>query len=148
MKKLLITVSVALLMCSCGVSKVNVTDVKVVEANASVLAKPLVADIEINQEIGKIRDTLFYSVMNYQQNKIQEYIYYNDGLAKIKAKYGADVIVNPSFDVEKLGTEYKLIITGWVANYINFRPIEEKDIWWTNKTLPTNNSNYHITYEE
>lgn len=80
MKKLLITVSVALLMCSCGVSKVNVTDVKVVEANASVLAKPLVADIEINQEIGKIRDTLFYSVMNYQQNKIQEYIYYNDGL--------------------------------------------------------------------
>lgn len=40
----------------------------------------------------------------------------------------ADVLVEPKFETETKAGKTTAIVTGWPANYINFRPIEFDDI--------------------
>lgn len=89
-------------------------------SGVGVVHKPVIADLEINQK--KIRKTIVHknvtSMANAQDNLIRETL----------SEHQADLLIEPKFESKTQNGKTELTVTGWLAYYKNFRPIEEKDL--------------------
>lgn len=52
----------------------------------------------------------------------------NEAVRDLLKEKNADILVEPTFDSSTKMGKTTLTVHGWVANYKNFRPVEEKDI--------------------
>lgn len=87
---------------------------------AGVLYKPVVADLDVNQQ--KISKTV--TLKNVENLDLAK----NDVIRDLLNENNADLIIEPKFQSKTTNSTTELTVTGWLAYYKNFRTIEEKDI--------------------
>lgn len=85
-----------------------------------VIHKPVIADLEVNQQ--KTTKTITLKNMESLENGKQQII------REILNENKADLLVEPKFDSVTKNGKTELTVTGWLAYYKNFRTLEEKDI--------------------
>jgi len=85
-----------------------------------VIHKPVIADLEVNQQ--KTTKTITLKNMESLENAKQQII------REVLSENKADLLVEPKFDSVTKNGKTELTVTGWLAYYKNFRTLEEKDI--------------------
>lgn len=105
---------------------------RLAEPKMGVYVKPLVADLKINDAVGKISDS--WDFTNSEINALQGDIanVRTRALFKSTQKHGADVIVAASFDIKSKddGSGYTVVVMGYPANYVNWRTSSAEDNLW------------------
>ena len=105
---------------------------RLVEPKMGVYVKPLVADLKIDEAVGKIKDT--WDFTNKEVNALQGDIanLRTRALFKSTEKHNADVIVAATFDIMSKddGSGYTVVVTGYPASYINWRTSSDVDNQW------------------
>jgi hypothetical protein len=101
------------------------------EVNGSILQTPVLADLEVSQT--KVTGTASYS---------GQPVDYVKGMAVADAlkNSNADELVEPSYDVETVGTQIKVTVKGFPATYKNFRAASKADTTLMKMALRTSNS--------
>lgn len=119
MKKILLTGILAFAMISC--STVQSGTSKTIDiVGAGVIHKPVIADLNVNQE--KVSKTVTFS--NMESIEISK----NNVVRELLKEKNADVLVEPTYESTTKNGVTELTVYGWTATYKNFRQIEEKDI--------------------
>lgn len=105
---------------------------RLAEPKMGVYIKPLIADLQINEAVGKINYTIDFS--NKEINALEGNIanVRTRALFIATEKYKADVIVAAAFDIKSKddGTGYTVTVTGYPANYVNWRTATAEDNMW------------------
>ncbi len=87
---------------------------------AGVIHKPVVADLEVNQQ--KITKTVkLKSIEKLEDAK-------NEIIRELLKENNADLFIEPKFETITVNGKTELTVTGWLAFYKDFRTIEEKDL--------------------
>lgn len=111
---------IILLLCSCSrVVKTGTTRTTDING-AGILHKPVVADMEVRETkvsgsaLGRKKD----GMESVRQAALKDAL----------QKSNADVLVEPSYETECKGKKINATVSGWPANYKNFRTIKTEDI--------------------
>lgn len=104
---------------SCKTVKLGTSKSKDI-VGVGVIHKPVVADLEVNQQ--KIVKTIkLKSFEVFEDAK-------NEAIRELLKEYNADLLIEPKFESVTVNGKTELTITGWIGFYKNFRTIEEKDL--------------------
>lgn len=115
-------------------TKFQYTQARKLDVSPNAYVKPLVAELKVDTEKGRIKDEWSLSKEDVEEalggdiNNIYAY-----GLFKSSQKHGADEIVAPIFDLktdEENPDYYKLTIIGYPASFVNWGPVKESDYEW------------------
>ncbi len=123
MKKLLFFLLVIVTNISCTTLKSG-TAKSIDIVGDGVIYKPVIADLEVNQQKSSktIKVKTAVSLETAKDDVIRELLNENN----------ADILVEPKFQTISTNGRTELTVTGWLAYYKNFRPIEEKDLKFLN----------------
>lgn len=147
MKKVIMTLAIALTMMSCAMQKTSVdeqyTQARMLDVRADAHVKPLTVEVEIDRAAGRISETWSYTkeditAMGGDLSNIRA-----NGLYKTAQKHSADIIVAPLFDLRTAedGT-YRLTVIGYPGNFVNWKSLEAKDsVWMSLNKFYKGNSN-------
>ena len=135
MKKVFITVLVALAFASCGIQKASVEEqyvqARMLDVRADAHVHPLTVEVEIDKNAERITDIWTYtkedvSAMGGDLSNIRA-----NGLYRSSKKHNADIIVAPMFNLQsdKDGV-YRLEVIGYPGNFVNWKSLEAKDSVW------------------
>lgn len=136
MKKRFILASLLAAICTCAgmAQKVEYREsqARLAEPSMGVYIKPLIADLDIDETVGKIRDKWEFT------NKDVDAL--SNSVANLRAralfrsaeKHDADVIVAASFDIESMedGKGYYVTVIGYPAKYVKWRTATPEDQEW------------------
>lgn len=89
-------------------------------SGVGVIHKPVIADLEVDQE--KTSKTMTLKSMESLESAKNEII------RDLLNQYGADLFVEPKFQAVTKNGKTELTVTGWLAYYKNFRMINENDL--------------------
>lgn len=119
MKKIILIFISSLFVVSCTTTKSGTAKTLDI-VGPGVIHKPVIADLDVNQE--KVSKTVeLKNVLSLDAAK-------NEAVRDLLNEKNADILVEPTFDSSTKMGKTTLTVHGWVANYKNFRPVEEKDI--------------------
>lgn len=119
MKKIILIFAITLSVISCTTTKSGTSKTLDI-VGSGVVHKPVIADLDVNQE--KVSKTVeLKNVLSLNAAK-------NEAVRDLLKEKNADILVEPTFDSSTKMGKTTLTVHGWVANYKNFRPVEEKDI--------------------
>jgi hypothetical protein len=112
---LLVTASIS----SCTTLKSGTAKSKDI-VGVGVIHKPVVADLEVNQQkTSKTMKITFSGVTQGAESVI---------IRELLNENNADLLIEPKFESITKNGKTELTVTGWLAFYKNFRTIEEKDL--------------------
>lgn len=118
---------------------------RVVEPRMGVYTKPLIADLEVVKEIGKIKDEWHFTpeevvaLGNDEEGVRTRALYLSVDSHKV------DVIVAASFDMESGSDGFRVTVTGYPARFVNWRTATEADnAWIHNEVLKPENDDKAI----
>lgn len=105
---------------------------RLVEPKMGVYIKPLIADLKIDTEKGKIKDVWFFTMDEVNSMKGEVENLRKRALFMTTEKHNADVIVAASFDIssDAKGDGYTVTVIGYPANYVNWRTASAEDNEW------------------
>lgn len=121
----------AMLLSGCAMQQLSYREAstRLVEPNQGAIVTPLIADMELIseekiqpyvEEFGKLTYLTLSNIEGYKKT----------ALLNAAKKYGADVIVAATIEVETTDSGIlKITVTGFPARYTNFRKATEKDAW-------------------
>ncbi len=127
-------------MSACGTSNYDIvrtyqdqdSEARNLGAVATAIIRPVVGDVQVGTE--KIEDKWTFSVQQYANLGYDLQSVQNRGLYLSSKKHNADIIVAPIFNFERVGdgesAYYELIITGYLGNFTNWKPLEAQDSTW------------------
>ena len=121
------------LMIGCSVSSKRTVDVRVIHPNEPVsMQSPLVYDLEVRET--KVTGM---SQGDLDEGRNEEY-FKNMALHNAISSNQADLLFAPNYDVTITGKSINVKVTGFPANYRNFRNVTESDTLWLklNYNLP------------
>jgi DNA/RNA endonuclease YhcR with UshA esterase domain len=87
---------------------------------AGVIQKPVIVDMEVKEE--KV-----FGTSNGKGKQITDDLK-NQAIADAVKKSNADVLIEPRFETDIKGRRITVTVTGFPANYKNFRPIKQEDV--------------------
>lgn len=138
MKKLLLVITIFATCVTVGfaqktvVKKFQDTQARMLDIKATGYVKPLAVELKVSAE-GRISQS-------WPLSKEQAEIEMKGDIVNIRSwalfmtceKYGADVIVAPTFNFKTTddGNGYVITVVGFPANFINWRTITEADYEW------------------
>lgn len=111
-----------LLLSSCGItSKSKTSTVKTMDiVNGGVYTKPLLADLDVKET--KVTATAKGTVSKDGVDFVK-----NQAVANALKSSNGDILVEPKYDVDIVNDDVTVIVTGFVANYKNFRQLKAED---------------------
>ena len=104
---------------SCKTVKSGTSKTKDIEG-IGVIHKPVVVDLEINQQ--KITKTIQLKYVESME------LAKNEAIREILKENKADLFIEPKYETVTVNGKTELTITGWLGYYKNFKTIEEKDL--------------------
>lgn len=116
----IIGLSGILCLASCGSTK-KYNEAKTVDIKTEVIQYPTLVDLKVDPV--KITTTI---VCDYDKRGLQ--IIKDNALAQAAKGVGADVIVEPMYELVFKGKKVKVTLTGFPARYVNFRNATQEDI--------------------
>lgn len=119
------------LLAGCSVHRLDYREVstRLIEPNQGALVTPLIADMELVSEEKIQPYTEEFGQLTCQSLSCVE-VYKKTALLNAAKKYGADVIVAATIEVETTDSgNLKITVMGFPARYTNFRKATEKDAW-------------------
>lgn len=117
MNKYILILALSLLMVSCQVSKTSTA--KSLDIYGTVMHIPVVADLDVKQT--KVSITI-----DFQGNLTKSIK--DKAIGEALKKTNADILIEPSFEIETKGSSSKITVTGFPASYKNFRNASQGDI--------------------
>jgi len=134
---------VAVLLSSCSVaSKSKTSTVKTMDIiNGGVYTKPLLADLEVKEAkvTAVAKGTLTKDGIDFVKNL---------AVANALKSTNGDILVEPKYDVETFGDDITVTVTGFPANYKNFRQLRAEDSVFLKMRLLLNAGNPTIKTNE
>ena len=118
MKKLILLSTSLLLTVSCTTLKTGTSKTMDI-VGPGVIQMPVVADLNVRPN--KVSLTKTFS-------KSQSATANTDVVRELLKRENADVLVEPTFESTTSGMKTEVTVYGFPATYVNFRPIEEKDV--------------------
>jgi len=123
MKKeiLYLTIVVSALLTSCASTKIKTSTSKTMDIyGAGVIHKPVLVDLDVREQ--KVTGTAFASEGSSLETTKQE------AVSNALKSAVADVLVEPTFNTETFNGRITATVTGFPANYKNFRSIKAEDV--------------------
>ena len=117
MRKSILILALSLFMASCSVSKISTA--KSLDIYGTVMHIPVVADLDVKQT--KVSATIDF------QGKVTKSIK-DKVIGEALKKTNADILIEPSFDIETKGSSSKITVKGFPASYKNFRNASPADV--------------------
>lgn len=118
MKKIILGLMLSSVITSCTVTKSSTA--KSLDVYGTVMHIPVVADLNVKQE--KVSATL-----EFLGKEASEAIK-NKVIGEALKKSNADILIEPSFDIETKGSNSKITVKGFPASYSNFRNATPGDV--------------------
>ncbi len=113
---------VAIAFTSCGVSsKSKTSTVKTMDiVNGGVYTKPLLADLDVKETkvTATAKGTLSKEGIDFVKNQ---------AVASALKTTNGDILVEPKYEVETVNDDITVTVTGFPANYKNFRQLKAED---------------------
>ena len=103
---------------------------RLIEPQMGVYIKPLVADLEIDQTKGKVKDVWEFTPDEVAAMGGDEADVRTRALFMSVDKHDVDVIVAASFDLESTNSGSKVTVIGYPAKYVNWRTASPADNEW------------------
>lgn len=128
-KHLAFVLAAVSLLAGCSVHRLDYREVstRLIEPNQGALVTPLIADMELVSEEKIQPYTEEFGQLTCQSLSCVE-VYKKTALLNAAKKYGADVIVAATIEVETTDSgNLKITVMGFPARYTNFRKATEKD---------------------
>lgn len=111
-----------LLLTSCGITtKSKTSTVKTMDIiNGGVYTKPLLADLDVKETkvTATAKGTLSKDGIDFVKNQ---------AVASALKTTNGDILVEPKYDIETVGDDITVTVTGFPANYKNFRQLKAED---------------------
>ncbi|QAA82818.1 hypothetical protein EI546_14320 [Aequorivita sp. H23M31] len=120
MRKIIFISASFLFMASCTTLKTGTSKTMDI-VGPGVIQMPLVADLNVRPAKVSLTKT-FTKTSGTSANAN------TDVVRELLKRENADVLVEPTFESTKTGTKTEITVYGFPATYVNFRPIEEKDL--------------------
>lgn len=115
---LFLVIFVASLLTSCSVYKARTS--KTMDINGmGIIHKPVLVDLNVNEN----KVTVMVNGEKYMPLEIVK----QNAVAKALSKESADVLIEPTFEIETYRKRFNVTVTGWSATYKNFRAMEVSD---------------------
>jgi hypothetical protein len=86
-----------------------------------ILQKPVIVDLEV-------KENKVTGVATGNTDVVSSTIVKQEAIADAVKKANADILVEPMFITETVDRKITVTVTGFPANYKNFRPIKQEDI--------------------
>lgn len=137
--KRLILISCMLLLGVCQVAaqkrvEFREAQARLWEPQQSAYVKPLIVDLKMDESLGRVHYVVTFS--NAQVEALNGDIgnMRSNALFQAIEKYGADLIVGATFDIQSLadGSGYAVTVIGYPAKYENWRSVAPEDYGWPN----------------
>ncbi|MFD2890876.1 hypothetical protein ACFS5J_02490 [Flavobacterium chuncheonense] len=119
MRKIILFTVSSLFFISCSTTKSGTSKTLDI-VGSGVVHKPVIVDLDVKQEKTSKKIELT-NVLSLDAAK-------NEAVRELLKEQGGDILVEPTFDSSTKNGKTQLTVYGWVANYKNFRPIQESDI--------------------
>lgn len=136
MKKLILISSMLLLgLCQVAAQKrveFREAQARLLEPQQSAYVKPLIVDLKVDDSIGRVHHVVTFSNAQVEALKGDIGNMRSNALFQTTEKYGADVIVGATFDIQSLadGSGYTVTVIGYPAKYENWRSVTTEDYGW------------------
>lgn len=127
-KHLLLITSILFLLIlnSCSVSKSKSSTIKTMDVDLTgILQKPLIVDLDVKDT--KVTGTAIENIEESTTESVKQ-----QAVADAVKKANADILVEPMFTIETLGNKITVSVTGFPANYKNFRSFKPEDTLFFN----------------
>jgi len=109
-------------MASCSVSKSKSSTIKTIDIDLTgIVQKPVIVDLDVKEN--KVSGVATENTEAVNINIVKQ-----EAIADAVKKANADILVEPMFTTETVGSKITVTVTGFPANYKNFRPIKQEDI--------------------
>ena len=118
MKKVILVFASSLMLMSCGVTKSSTA--KSLDIYGTVMHIPVVADLDVKQN--KVFATISF------QGKVATESIKNKVIGEALKQANADILIEPSFEIETKGSSSKITVKGYPATYKNFRNANPSDV--------------------
>jgi hypothetical protein len=130
--------SLILFLNSCSSTKYSYSSIKTVDVGSSgIIQKPLVVDLDVKAQ--KVSGNASTSNSNLTEEEVKRI-----ALADALQKANADILVEPRYEVNIEDGNMRVSVTGWPANYKNFRNVTNEDLpllkIGSSQTIETSNS--------
>ena len=103
---------------------------RLVEPRMGVYTKPLIADLEIVKDLGKIKDVWTFTPEEVNALGGDEVNVRTRALYLSVDSHKVDVIVAASFDMESTNAGTKVTVIGYPARFVNWRTATDADNEW------------------
>lgn len=122
MKKYLFLSLMILLMASCTVTNSKYSTAKSIDINLTgIIQKPVVVDLDVKET--KVSGTATEKSESVSIETVKQ-----EAIVDAVKKSNADILVEPMFTTETIGEKITVTVTGFPANYKNFRSIKHEDL--------------------
>lgn len=118
MKRIILGLMLSTLITSCSVTKSSTA--KSLDVYGTVMHIPVVADLDVKQ-------TKVSATVEFQGKEASEAIK-NKVIGEALKISNADILIEPSFDIETKGSSSKITVKGFPATYKNFRNASPGDV--------------------
>lgn len=118
MKRIILGLMLSTLITSCSVTKSSTA--KSLDVYGTVMHIPVVADLDVKQ-------TKVSATVEFQGKEASEAIK-NKVIGEALKISNADILIEPSFDIETKGSSSKITVKGFPATYKNFRNASQGDV--------------------
>lgn len=119
-KIVIVSFSIATLMSSCMGLATKVSSAKTIDIDASVTAKPGLADLDVKEN--KVKGSFFDKVaINIESTK-------REAVAMALRTVNADIMVEPQFTITTANGVNTVEVTGYPAYFKNFRALKNDDL--------------------
>lgn len=116
---LLVAILIILLASACTTSKTTTSTVKTMNTyGAGVIQLPVVVELDVSQEKHKV------TIEVTGTEKFAK----DQALVKALKETDADVLIEPTYEVQSSGMNRTVTLQGYPAHYRNFRTIEQGDV--------------------
>ncbi|SRR5690554_6860297 len=120
MKKIIYLSASLLFLASCTTIKSGTSKTMDI-VGPGVIQMPVVADLNVRPT--KVSYTKTFKKVESSSTNAK-----TDVVRELLKRENADVLVEPTFESSTVGSKTEITVYGFPATYVNFRPIEEKDI--------------------
>ncbi len=115
---LMMAVGIIAITTSCS-TPTNISTAKTANINANVVSTPVIADLDV-------KDKKVVGTASYDREMPVDYVK-DMAVATALKTVSADVLVEPNFDIQKLGMRTSVTVSGYPATYKNFRSAKAAD---------------------
>ena len=120
MKKLLFLLGITAMIMACSPGQRMSSTIKMMDIyGAGVIQQPVIAELQVDVEkiSGNARGGTGVTIANVKNNAVADAL----------RKSGADILIEPVYEIQTTGNSTHVTVTGFPGRYTNFRQAEPRD---------------------